>query len=152
MKVFRLSKSEFCRDLTGVGAEKSGGRWNEKGYPVVYASGSRALCLTEVAVHIPLGIIPQDFILTTIEFSSKLLTHEIYEEELPLDWKTFPHPSFPKKMGSFLLKERKHLIIKVPSAVVQGEYNYLINPNHPDISKVKITSVEPFFFDERLFI
>lgn len=151
MIVFRLSKSTFCRDLSGHGAEKSGGRWNEKGYPVVYTSSSRALCLTEVAVHIPLGIIPHDFMLTTIEIPDNTIIEEIKEEDLPPNWKSFPYSTYPQKLGTLLLKEGKCLVFKVPSAVVQGEFNFLINPNHSDITKVKITSVEPFFFDERLF-
>lgn len=151
MKVFRLSKSCYCRDLTGKGAEKSGGRWNEKGFSVVYTSNSRALCLAEIAVHIPLGIIPTDFMLTTIEFPDDVEFDEIKEDVLPSNWKVFPHSPYPQHLGTLFLKKGDRLVLKVPSAVVQGEFNYLIHPNHPDISKVKITSVEPFFFDERLF-
>ena len=151
MKVFRLSKSEFCRDLSGKGAEKSGGRWNEKGFPVVYTSGSIALCLMEIAVHIPLGIMPSDFILTTIEFPDSIKMDVLNLEVLPEGWKSFPHPTYPKALGTLFLKEGSNLILKVPSAVVQGEFNYLINPNHEDINKVEIIKTEPFYFDERLF-
>ena len=48
--------------------------------------------------------------------------------------------------------ENKYLVLKVPSVVVQGEFNYLINPNHPEISNVKIKTIEKFNFDERLFL
>jgi RES domain-containing protein len=58
MKVYRQSKAKFSNDLSGKGAVQSGGRWNSKGVAVAYASGSRALCTTEIAVHIPLGNIP----------------------------------------------------------------------------------------------
>ena len=54
MKVFRLCKAKFANDLSGLGAEKSGGRWNSKGVAMVYSSESRALCTTEIAVHTPL--------------------------------------------------------------------------------------------------
>lgn len=41
--------------------------------------------------------------------------------------------------------------MRAPSAVVHGEFNFLLNPSHPDIARVKVLAVEPFFFDERLF-
>lgn len=151
MIVFRLSKSTYCKDLSGYGAEKSGGRWNDKGLAMVYTSGTRALCLTEIAVHIPLGIIPTDFILTTIEFPDTIEILEINESELPENWKVFPHTSFPRKIGKSFLEKASHLVLKVPSAVVQGEFNYLFNPHHDLMKKVKIEKTEPFFFDERLF-
>lgn len=151
MIVFRLSKSRFCRDLSGKGAEKCGGRWNEKGFPMIYTSNSRALCLAEIAVHIPLGIIPTDFVLTTIEFPDSVEVNEIQEGTLLPAWKVFPHTPYPQNLGTSFLKKGTHLVLKVPSAVVQGEFNYLINPNHKAISKVKILKEEPFYFDERLF-
>lgn len=151
MIVFRLSKSIYSRDLSGKGAEQCGGRWNEKGFAMIYTSGSRALCLTEIAVHIPLGIIPTDFVLTTIEIADDAEIQEINEDELPENWKIFPHPPFTKKIGTTFLNECNQLILKVPSAVVQGEFNYLINPNHPSKGKVSLITTEPFFFDERLF-
>jgi len=56
-----------------------------------------------------------------------------------------------KELETSLLLIIFFLVLKVPSAVVQEEYNYLVNPNHRDFHKVKIIAVEPFTFDERLF-
>ncbi len=118
---------------------------------MLYTSGSRALCLTEIAVHIPFGIIPKDFILTSIEIPHDILIDEIKEENLPENWRVFPHPVLPQKVGTTFLKNETFLVLKVPSAVVQGEFNYLINPNHKDIGRIKIVEAESFYFDERLF-
>jgi RES domain-containing protein len=48
--------------------------------------------------------------------------------------------------------EAATLVLKVPSATVQGTFNYLINPRHSDFSKVQVTATVAFEFDKRLFI
>ena len=67
MIVFRLSSSKYAKDLSGKGAEKSGGRWNSKGIALVYTGQSRALCTAEIAVHTPLGNIPLGYEIISIE-------------------------------------------------------------------------------------
>jgi RES domain-containing protein len=151
MIVYRLSKSAFCRDLSGKGAELWGGRWNKKGKPLLYTCESRALCITEIAVHTPLGIMPLDYCLTIIEFPDNSSVQEINSNALSSDWRSFPYPESTQKIGDDFIRFRKSLILKVPSAVVPGEFNYLINPGHPDFSKIKIVETEPFLFDDRLF-
>lgn len=151
MIVYRLSKERFKNDLSGKGAEIAGGRWNNKGFAVLYTSESRALCTTEIAVHTPLGILPDDFYLITIEFPDDVEIKEIKATQLSSSWKNIPHTHETQRMGNKFIKEEKYLIMKVPSAVVQGDYNYLINPAHKDFDKVKIKKTEKFEFDKRLF-
>lgn len=67
MIVYRLSKEIYANDLSGKGAEIAGGRWNSKGSAALYTAQSIALCVTEIAVHIPLGILPRDYRLIHIE-------------------------------------------------------------------------------------
>jgi RES domain-containing protein len=150
MIVFRLSKSESSTNLSGKGAEKAGGRWNSKGIAMVYSSDSRALCTTEIAVHTPLGNIPVDYTLITIEIPDDSIL-EINPSSLPDDWKSLPPVHATQNLGDSLVVEGKFLVLKVPSAVIQGDFNFLLNPNHPDFTKMKILSVEPYTFDERLF-
>ena len=71
MIVFRLSKAAYALDLSGKGAEKTGGRWNSKGVPMVYAGSSRALCTAEIAVHLPLGLVPAGYSLTQLEIPDR---------------------------------------------------------------------------------
>lgn len=151
MIVFRLSKCSYCDDLSGKGAELWGGRWNSKGLALVYTSESRALCITEIAVHIPLGIMPEDYCMSTIEIPEDIFVKEIEMSQLPDDWKSFPHSESTQIIGNEFIKSKKELVLKVPSAVVPGEYNYLINPAHATISKIRIVNTEAFLFDERLF-
>jgi RES domain-containing protein len=150
MIVFRLSKSKYSDDLSGKGAEKTGARWNNKGTPMLYTSASRALCTAEIAVHTPLGNIPSDYNIITLEIPDDSVL-DINSSTLPLDWKTFPHPDSTQKTGNKFITDGKYLVMKVPSTVVQGEYNFVLNPNHKDFHKVKILNIEPFTFDERLF-
>lgn len=150
MIVFRVCKSKHARDLSGHGAEIAGGRWNSKGTPLVYTSDSRALCTAEIAVRTPLGIVPSDYDLVTIEIpEDSILT--LSKEDLPVHWKSFPHNESTRKIGDTFQAEGKFLVLKVPSAVVQDEYNFLINPLHSERAKIKVIQIEPFAFDERLF-
>lgn len=152
MIVYRLSKGLYKQDLSGRGAELVGGRWNSKGTALVYTCESRALCTTEIAVHTPLGIVPFDYWLITIEVPDALPSYDLPQDQLPPDWKAFPHPNATQLLGDSFASEGKFLAMKVPSAVVQGDHNYLLNPRYPDFSQVKVLDFEPFPFDERLFI
>ena len=148
MIVFRLSKAQFANDLSGKGAELVGGRWNSRGNAMLYTSQSIALCVAEIAVHVPLGILPKDFQLVHIEVPDE----DFLElKRLPKDWQTFPHSNSTQMLGDKFLKEQKFLVLKVPSATVQGEFNYLINPRHKNFNQIKILKKESFSFDERLF-
>ncbi|QHL86615.1 RES domain-containing protein [Nibribacter ruber] len=152
MIVFRLSKGLYKTDLSGRGAELVGGRWNSKGTALVYTCESRALCTTEIAVHTPLGILPSDYWLITIEVPDTLPVSELVQEALPPDWKAFPHPNATQLLGDSFVREGQYVAMKVPSAVVHGDHNFLLNPRHPDFRHIKILESEPFPFDERLFI
>ena len=152
MIVFRLSKLQYANDLTGRGAEKAGGRWNSKGTAVVYTGESRALCTTEIAVHTPLGNIPLDYVIVALDIPNSIAVREVKPNELPADWKSIPHSHSTQEIGDAFVSDEKFAVLKVPSAVVQGEYNYILNPMHKDFKKIKIKLTEPFDFDERLFI
>lgn len=152
MIVFRLSKSQFAEDLSGKGAEKSGGRWNSKGTALVYTSASRALCTTEIAVHTPLGNLPLDFKIISIEIPESVTIQELGENNIPPDWSSIPHSHSTQLIGDRFVAEAKFPVLKVPSVVVKGEFNYLINPAHSESRRITIIATEPFNFDERLFI
>ena len=149
MIVYRLSKRMYAEDLSGKGAELYGGRWNSKGNAMVYTGQSIALCVTEIAVHTPLGKIPEDYVLVHLEVPDDSI-HEV--KKLPSDWRSFPHSNSTQEIGDRFLKAGKFLMLKVPSAAVQGEFNAVINPRHQDIKKVKILKVEKVTFDDRIFV
>jgi RES domain-containing protein len=151
MIVFRLAKQKYCRDLSGKGAELAGGRWNSKGVSMIYTSESRALCLAEIAVHVPIGIVPVDYFLTEIEIPEGIEISPVTEKDLPAGWDAFPHSKTTQEIGDMFILKNEFLILKVPSAVVKGDFNYLINPGHFLFREVKIVKTELFTFDTRLF-
>ena len=152
MIIFRLSKGIYAADLSGRGAEKFGGRWNSKGTVMVYCGETRALCTTEIAVHTPLGNIPLDYRLITLNVPANVSIITLEPTDLPPDWKALPHAHGTQVVGDAFVTYLKAAVLKVPSVVVPGEYNYLLNPAHRDFKKIKIKSIEPFDFDERLFV
>ncbi len=148
MFLYRITKSVYADDLSGTGARLYGGRWNSVGKPVVYLAGSQSLALLEVLVHLPPALVPADFVVVTFETPDDVTNINI--EILPTGWNRYPEPISLRYYGDAFIAENKHLLLKVPSAVVPQEYNYLLNPRHPRASKVKIISREPFNFDRRL--
>ncbi len=151
MDVFRISKTKYANDLTGFGAEKFGGRWNSKGNAVLYTSSSRALALTEILVHIPVHFLQNDFSIIHLELPKSAFIKEINLKDLPKNWKQIPANKSTQIIGDLFLEENKCLALKIPSVVIEQEFNYLINPYHKDFKKVKIKSIEAFSFDKRLF-
>lgn len=149
MEVFRLSKAQYADDLSGTGAKLAGGRWNKKGSAVVYTSGSRALATLEVLVHIPAFYVPSEYVISTIwipDNEIKFLDHKL----LPQDWASLTPPMFLQDLTDEWLQKQLSLGLKVPSAIVKDEYNFLLNPLHPKMERIKIVSQEPYRFDPRL--
>lgn len=151
MEVFRLQNKKYPIILSGKGASITGARWNSKGTEVIYTAQNRALAMAEVVVHLTLATLPKGFCMITIEVPDELDVFIFEEIKLPKDWNFFPENTATQKIGDELMRENKYAIIKVPSAVVKGEFNYLINPHHVDFNKIKITKQDDFPFDKRIF-
>ena len=152
MIVYRLARTRFKNDLSGRGAEIAGGRWNSIGIPALYTGESRALCALEIAVHTPLNVVPKDYLLITLEIPGHIKIEEVFLKDLPPDWKSFPEVRYTQTLGDRFFREGKYLALKVPSAIIRGDHNIILNPFHEDFKLVKVVSAEPFEFDQRLFI
>jgi len=151
MIVYRLVRKKYGFALSGDGAKKAGGRWNSVDHPLIYTSDSRSLCTAEVAVSLPIVILPKDFEMLLIEIPDDIIIPEVNTRDLPDGWRKFPYMEKTIQLGDQFISENKYLVMKVPSAVVPGDSNYLINPRHPDFEKIKIIKTEPYEFDERFF-
>lgn len=150
MEVFRLSRDRYARTLSGEGAARTGGRWNSPGVEMVYTAMNRSLAMAEVAVHLSLAMLPEDYRMITIDIPDLVSRHQLASNRLPSDWKAFPHPAATRAIGDRFIAEGKHCILIVPSAITQGDFNYLLNPRHPDFKKIRIRKVEAFPFDRRM--
>ena len=151
MRVFRLSRKKYASELSGIGASKSSNRWNSKGTEIIYCAESRALAMAEVSVHISLVSLPKDFVMLEIDIPDGIYIQEFEEKQLPGNWNAFPHFKETQKMGDTFIYSKETCILKVPSAVVKGDYNYLLNPHHKEFSKIRILDIVNFPFDKRLF-
>jgi RES domain-containing protein len=150
MIVFRLSSSRYAEDLSVKGAELYGGRWNSIGTPVVYTASSRALAMAEVAVHLHIQKIPMDMMMVELYLPEDSLT-ALPIQELKNNWEMFPYSIQTQQIGDEFIRENRFLGLKVPSAVVNGDFNYLINPRHVESPKIKVVGLSSFRFDYRIF-
>lgn len=150
MEVFRLSNKIYAAKLSGIGAALKGARWNSIGIELIYTASNRSLAMAEVAVHFSIATAPPNYKMLTIYVPDDISITTIDIKDLPSDWSIFPHSDSTKKFGDQFILDNKHCILKVPSAVTKGDFNYLINPRHPDFSRIKIIDTEDFIFDSRL--
>lgn len=139
----RSAKSAF----DGEGARLYGGRWNFPGKPAIYVAGSRALAALETLVHMSPGIAArQKFIRFEVRIPKSLVNQ--------LDKAPSTYPPFvgaeTQATGTGWLDTANGLALRVPSAVIPEEHNYLLNPAHPQFNEIKIGKPEPFAFDSRL--
>ena len=144
---FRLTRRRYS-DLSGEGARLVGGRWNSPGRPALYLAESCALAVLEVLVHLDLDeqTAPADYVFMAVDFSALDRTQD-WLEQGPL-----APPSDPecRETGDRFLASTRALALRVPSIIVPASSNFVINPAHPLMNKVKVGSLEPFTFDRRL--
>ncbi|WP_425276931.1 RES family NAD+ phosphorylase [Spirosoma oryzicola] len=152
MIVYRISGVKYIEDLSGYGASLIGGRWNREKIPVLYTGASTSLCAWEYWVHLKESTLLSDnnFARISIQIPDSSIL-EISETDLPPSW-----PSLSEDLliiSDKWLSEGKYLCMKVPSAVIDGDFNYIINPLHPLFTKdnVKIIEKKPYSFDKRAF-
>ena len=150
MHLFRIAKTVYIRDLSGAGPRRFGGRWNHKGTAVIYAAESRSLATLEYLVHVPLPYEPLGLSIAALCVPDGASTRAFSLSELPADWNRFPAPSGLADLGSEWVRGNQSLLLRVPSAVVDDEFNLVINPAHPEMADVSIEDVTPYAFDERL--
>ena len=151
MEVYRLSRKKFATVLSGKGAAIKGARWNSVGVELIYTAANRSLAMAEVAVHFTLATLPADYIMMTIFIPDNTSLQKVNAKDLPADWNVFPHPVTTQAIGDQFIAAGKYCVLQIPSAVTQGDFNLLINPNHPDFKKIRIISTEKFPFDKRIF-
>lgn len=149
MKLYRIAKSAYIDDSTGVGARMHGGRWNEKGVPVIYAASSSSLAALEYLVHLPIVLAPRDLSICRLYLPDSVSVKRVKESSLPSDWKSSPPVVDTQEIGTKWANSGKSLLLFVPSALVPEESNVLINPLHPEFRRVK-RRIEGFSFDPRL--
>lgn len=149
MKLYRIAKSAYMDDMTGAGARLHGGRWNEKGVPVIYAASSPSLAALEFLVHLPIVLAPRDLSMCRFTLPESVSMTRVKKSALPEGWKDNPPGAGTQEIGTRWASSGKSLLLFVPSVLVPEEGIVLINPLHPEARKIR-KRIEPFAFDPRL--
>jgi RES domain-containing protein len=149
LEAWRLVKGKHAATaFSGEGASKTGGRWNSRGVPVVYASATRALAALETLVHLN-PLVRFDYKIIRVEFDESLV-ERLKHSALPQNWKAEPPPMSTRRLGNEWARALRSAILAVPSVIVPDETNFVLNPAHPDFRKLAIGPAVAFAFDPRL--
>jgi RES domain-containing protein len=135
--------------LSGVGGLKYSARWHTVGRPVVYLAESPAGAMLEVLVHLDADgeELPDRFTLLQVE-SPDSLSVEVLPVPRGAGWRQ--NLETTRLLGDTWLAGMQNALGKVPSALVPQTWNYLLNPLHPDASKVRIAAKFEDRYDLRL--
>jgi RES domain-containing protein len=133
----------------GTGARRHGGRWNTPGTSLVYTAQSASLALLELLVHLKSSAILPRYVLFAAHFGQEQVKR-LERAGLPRSWRAFPAPSELQRLGDDWVRSGTSLALEVPSALVEQESNFLINPRHPDFRAMAIDRPLPFELDLRL--
>lgn len=149
MPVYRITDKKYAKDTSGTGAAITGGRWNNKGTPVLYTGESREIALLETIVHTPPMFVP-DLDIITLQIPDNSIT-TVVAKDLPSNWIDYPAPSILAEIAEQWILRGKTLALCVPSCVIHSANNYILNCAHPDYrKKVKVVDHSDFHFDSRL--
>lgn len=151
MQVWRICKRRFAAAaFTGEGARLYSGRWNPEGVRMVYTSSSLALAALEFFVHLDPSVAPDDLVSVSATLPSHLKIDQIAVKDLPAGWRTTNNARL-QTIGEEWISGNRSVALEVPSAVIEGEWNVLLNPAHPQFAKIQIAAPKPFHFDKRMF-
>jgi RES domain-containing protein len=150
MIVFRVANLKYKEaTLTGIGAEKVGGRWNQVGTRAIYCSENISLALLEYYIHSENSAnLPKKILVAKIEFPDEFLINTL--EKLPERWKQYPYSSKTTEIFSNLARNNDFFALKVPSTIVPFEFNIILNPLFKEFGKVEIIEFLDLPIDGRL--
>lgn len=148
MTLYRITKEKYANDLTGMGGLFGTGRWHQEGTRIVYTAGTISLAMLEVLGHwtkTPVGLS-----LVTIQIPEETSICFVEAAQLPSDWREVVCPEDLANITADWIREGNFWLMRVPSVHSPTEYNYLMNPLHPEHQTLKILSIESHPFDPRL--
>lgn len=150
MNLFRITKTKYAHDLSGTGAKLAGGRWNPAGRSVVYTAGSSALGLLEHLTHLSRTDLQLSYQLILLEtYKTHISFLEDHFKKLPEKWKE--DKILTQEYGKKWLENQFSPILRVPSVHSPWEYNYLLNPEHPDLD-IDIVDSSYYVYDARFIV
>lgn len=154
MRLFRIGPDQHIENMSGMGGSyRDGARWNATGVAVLYFGTTPSVAMLELGNYIPSPRdLPDNYQLAVFEVPDDGV--EIWSvDQLPVDWAEFPYPSSTQQLGTQWLQRREKLVLLVPSCAVAGgmENIAVVNPLHPDISKIRLLEKYETIYNERMF-
>lgn len=150
MKAWRITQQKHARSaFSGEGARLYGGRWNSVGVPLVYVAQSQSLAVLEMLVHLDAPALLKKYVFLEMVFDASLVL-DLDPSSLPKNWQSDPVPAAVQAIGDRWLLSGDSAVLRVPSALVPEESNFLLNPLHPDFAKINVSRPQLFRFDPRL--
>ena len=147
MIVYRITKAIYASRLVASGGAA---RWNERGQYVIYTAATRALACLENVVHRSGEGLLDVFRVMVIDVPDDLVVETAGPDALPADWFDFHRYDACQRLGGDWLRSGQSAVLRVPSAIIAHEWNYLLNPAHPQFSRIRLLRTEPFLFDPRI--
>lgn len=142
MTVYRMHRLvRAAGDYTG--ALLAGGRWNSIGTPMLYTAQHLSLACLEILVHLDKSQLPRDYAWSRADLS--------HVPEF-LDNARLDEISSCQQAGNIWIRSANQLSIQVPSVIIPGEFNVLLNPTHANYKALAWSESQPFRFDPRLFV
>jgi RES domain-containing protein len=139
-------------DLTGAGAAKSPGRWNDDGQHAVFMSPTIAIAVLETAAHIDDAGLPLNRYLVRVDVPDEVWAARMVMDvsKLAPTWAAIPAGRVSVQAGAAWLRGLSTALLEVPSVIVPEEPAAVLNPLHPDARSLKAVIVRSFEYD-RLF-
>jgi RES domain-containing protein len=147
---WRICQSRWAATaFSGAGAAEFSGRWNSPGRKVVYCASTRALAAMEILANVEEKSILRkaSFVAIAVEIPDGLI---FLPKTLPGDWRRTPVTPVPRKFGDKFLDRSRYPAMRVPSVVILGEFNFVLNPLQARFADLKIGRPEIFQFDPRV--
>jgi RES domain-containing protein len=136
--------------FSGNGARLYGGRWKPPGVALIYTAGSLSLAALELFVHLDPADLPQDLVSLSAAIPDGVARETISIGSLPPNWREYPAPESTQEIGKRWADRGGTAVLAVPSAVIPQERNFLLNPAHPQYSRIQIRRPQRFQFDARM--
>ena len=148
---FRIAKKRYARQpLADLGGLEVGGRWHQKGTPIVYCAQSLSLAALEFFVHFGKRADTIALVSIVIDIPAELIESLSYGK-LPKNWREVPAPAATADLGAEWISHGRSPVLRVPSVLSPGECNYLINPAHPKCTRIRTRPPAHFSFDARMW-
>lgn len=148
--LWRIARRRHALDRHGTGARQEGGRWNSPGTPVLYAGCTIAIAAFEKFVHLA-GVAPPDLVLVRIELPDGHSAERPRLADLPRGWDLVPPGPASMEFGTTWARQKRSLVLYVPSALIPEECNAILNPAHGEFAGVKLRIERDFHYDARMY-